>query len=53
MTMLLYLFSDWTDDETGREMLWIKKRGLLQAVNYTVPDSYYKHHPNTEKESNG
>ena len=37
MTQLLYLFSDWSDDEEGREELWSSKRGLLEAVNYTVP----------------
>lgn len=38
LTQLLYLLSpDWESDEE-REKLWIAKRGLFTAVNYTVPE---------------
>jgi hypothetical protein len=35
VTQMLYLFSGW-DSEAEREMLWEKKRGLLQAANFTL-----------------
>jgi hypothetical protein len=35
VTQMLYLFSDWESDEE-REMLWTKKQGLFEAVNYTL-----------------
>lgn len=37
MTQLIYLYGDF-DTENERELLWIQKRDLLQAVNYTTPD---------------
>jgi len=38
MTQLLYLFAEF-DTEEERESLWVMKRDLLQAVNYTIPES--------------
>eukprot|EP00981_Chlorochromonas_danica_P007263 scaffold1623_cov165-Ochromonas_danica.AAC.15 len=36
LTQLLYLFSSWESD-AEREELWVQKRALFQAVNYTLP----------------
>jgi hypothetical protein len=47
LTQLLYLLSpDWKDDEE-REVLWTKKRGLFEAVNYTIPASPFMSTPAT------
>lgn len=36
MTMLLYLFSDWSSEEE-RDLLWTDKRAKLKSVDYIVP----------------
>ena len=42
MTQLLYLFSDFeTEDE--RELLWVNKRGMLQASTYKIDHSNCKY----------
>lgn len=40
MTQLLYLYAIWTDDEAGRELLWIKKRALFERVDYVIPSPF-------------
>lgn len=39
MTQLLYLFSDWKSPEE-RDLLWLDKRGLFSAINFTIPAEY-------------
>lgn len=36
LTVLMYLFSDWSS-EKERNKLWEKKRDMFEAVNFTIP----------------